>query len=63
MTDQPDPDEMMQLPPMKRSEIGNLLACVDGAVRGQGLQAAETCLALAAKLAAAKPVAEPADIT
>ena len=64
MTDAPppDPDELMQIPPMKRSDIGNLLACLDGAVRGQGLQAAETCLALAAKLTAATPVAEPADL-
>lgn len=52
-----DPNELLQLPPMKRSEIGNLMACIDGMIRGQGLQAAETCLALAAKLTTAKPVA------
>lgn len=52
----PDLNELMQLPPMTRGEIGNLMACVDGVLRGQGLQVAETMLALAAKLAQAKPI-------
>lgn len=60
MTEPTDPTQLMQLPPMTREEIGNLMACVDAVVRGKGLEAAETCLALAGKLAKATPVEEPA---
>lgn len=54
-----DPTELRTLT-LTNAEIGNLLTCVDGALRGQGLQAAETCLALAAKLSAAKPISHAA---
>jgi hypothetical protein len=56
MSDKPEPTQLMQLPTMTRAEIANLVACVDAVVRGKGLEAAETCLALAAKLSAATPI-------
>lgn len=51
----PDPNEMLQLPPMKRSDIANLMACIDRVLRAEGLAAGDL-VALAAKLSEAKPV-------
>lgn len=57
-----DPNELLQLPPMKRSEIGNLMACIDRVLRAEGLAAGDL-VALAAKLATAEPVSEPVELT
>lgn len=56
-----DPNELLQIPPMKRSEVANLVACVDAVLKSEGLKAAEICSGLAASLLMAKPVAAPAN--
>ena len=58
---QPDPNELMQLPPMKRSDISNLMTCVDLMVRSQGLMWAQNGLELAGHLVAAAPVVRAGD--
>lgn len=54
-----DPNEVVQVPPMTRAQVGDIMRCIDGVLRGLGLDAPETCFALATLLTQAVPVAKP----
>lgn len=52
----PDPNEMLQPPPMKRSDIGNIITCISAFGSREGINSWGTLLDLAARLSQAKPV-------
>lgn len=59
--EQPRPasEELLQLPPMTRADIGNLIMCADAVRRSCKLEEVSTIMALIEKLAAAQPVSSP----
>lgn len=50
-----DPHQLMQIPPLTRAEIGNLLVAANETLKLKGLDAG-TLVALADKLASAQPL-------
>lgn len=57
-TTTPDPNEMLQLPPMKRADFGNLILCVDAMRKACPIEQVPTVMALIEALASATPAAK-----